>query len=278
MPEYKSGNAALADARLRASALDADRGVLMLEGRDDVIVFSNRVESLHSVVACGNKRILREAFEESQAVDRSRILFVADCDYDVPAGNIKPGEGLLLTKHTDRETDFVQLGLVRGVALRAIPRARASDSAAKEISSDVLAKAVELAEDAGRLRYIASTRGIPLKFKNLELRRYRDKRTGVVRRDNLVEAIRQRSPAVNLDQSAVQSLLDEAPSGMSACHGKDLIQAITTVIHQDYGVSFADLAFVPELFRSVEDSIFDAWEVVGRIREWEQSTGVRLLG
>lgn len=278
MPDYTSGSAALADARLRADALGRNQGVLMLEGRDDVIVFANRVESLQSVVACGNKRILREAFESSRSADRARILFVADCDYDVPAGKITPGNGLLLTKHTDREADFVQLGIVRGIALRAIPRSRKSETAADAIASDIFSKAIELAEVAGQLRYIAATSAMPLNFKELELRRYRDKKSGAVKLDGLIDAIRQRSPRVGLDIDALRALMDGAPVGVEVCHGKDLIQAITAVIHQDYGVKLSELAYVPELFRSVEDSVFEAWEVVRRIRAWEDGTGISLLG
>ena len=250
----------------------------MLEGRDDAVVFSGRVVSLESIVACGNKRILREAFDRVEDRDRTRILFVADCDYDVPAGRMHPDRGLVLTRHTDREADFAQLGVIRGVALRAIPAARASDSAADRTAADVLLKATELAEVTGRLRYIAATKQIPLAFADLKLRRYRRKSDGSINRAAVVDAVRQRSHGVSHSSQEIMELLDGCPGGAEVCHGKDLVQAVTTVIHQDYGVSLKDLEFIPELFRSIEDSVFEAWEVVGRIRRWEIETGIRLLG
>jgi hypothetical protein len=250
----------------------------MLEGRDDAVVFSSRVVSLESIVACGNKRILQEAFDRGVVEDRKRIIFIADCGYDVPAGRIRPGPGLVLTRHTDRETDLAQAGVIRATVLRAIPRARASDAAAAAITSDVFAKAIELAEVTGRLRYIAATEQIPLSFEALKLRRFRRKADGHIDRTAAIEAVRQRSSGASLDAQELAALFDNCPSGLEVCHGKDMIQAVRTVIHQDYGVSLRDLEFIPELFRSIDDSVFESWEVVARIRRWETETGVRLLG
>jgi hypothetical protein len=278
MSRYPNGASALADARLRVSALGANKGIVMLEGRDDAVVFSGRVGSLESLIACGNKRILREALDRAEKVDRERILFVADCDYDVPAGRLRPGCGLILTRHTDREADFVQLGVIRGIVLRAIPAARASDAAADAITADVIAKAVQLAEVTGQLRYVAATQGIPFSFGGLKLRRYRRKSDGAIELTAVIDTVRQRSVGISLTSEEITQLLDGCPAGAEVCHGKDLIQAVTAVIHQDYGVSLNELDFIPELFRSVEDSVFEAWEVVSRIRQWEATTGVRLLG
>lgn len=278
MPQYPNGAAALADARLRAGALGQGKGIVMLEGRDDVIVFAGRVTSLEAIVACGNKRILREAFQNAGELDRTRILFVADCDYDVPAGHLRPSQGLVLSRYTDREADFAQLGVIRGVCLRAIPAARTSETAANAIAAEVLAKAIDLAEVSGRLRFIASTRSIPFNFEEFQLRRFRRKSDGKVNATRVIDAVRQRSSGVSLKSEEIEALVEDCPNGAEVCHGKDLIQAVITVIHQDHGVSLKDLSFIPELFRSVEDSVFEAWEVAGRIRKWEAETGRQLLG
>ncbi len=250
----------------------------MLEGRDDLIVFSGRVRMLESIVACGNKRILREAFDRTQDKDQGRILFVADCDYDVPAKRLRPSQGIVLTRHTDRESDLARLGVVRAIVLRVVASARSSDGAANQITANVIGKAVALAEIPGQLRYIAATKDIPFRFDGLQLRRFREKADGAIRATGIVEAVRQRSSGIDLTTDQIQEMVNGTPSGFEVCHGKDLIQAIIAVLHQDYGVAIADLSFAWELFRSIEDSVFDAWEVVDRIRRWEAQTGVQLLG
>jgi hypothetical protein len=278
MAIYSDGKAALADARLRVDGMKRDQGILMVEGRDDLLVFSSRVLSLQSVVACGNKSKLRDALHSSTSADRSRILFVADCDYDVPAGTLQPVDGLVLTQHTDRETDFVQLGVVKAAVLRSIPRARASDEVAEAITTDVLNKATILAEALGRLRYVSSVDNLGLDFDDLELRRFRRKQDGVVDGSKLIRSVVQRSPRTRIEPAGLEQRALDTPDGLEVCQGKDLVQAVTAVIHQDYGVSLKALGFVPELFRLVEDRIFEAWKVVDRVRAWEEQGGVRLLG
>lgn len=277
MSQYLNGRAALADARLRLDALPVSEGALLLEGRDDLITFADRVRSLQAVITCGNKRKLLEAFQSSNASDRSRMLFVADCDYDVPAGRVSPSSGLVLSRHTDREADLVALGLVRGVVLRAVPRARNSDSTVVAITEDVTEKAIQLAEGAGRLRHVSAVDALGLAFDGLELRRFRDKDSGQVRLARLAESVCQRSPTNAISASELGARAEQAPGGIEVCSGKDLVDAVIAVIHHDYNISLRDLEFVPEVFRTIDGALFSKWEVAQRVKRWEHATGRRIL-
>jgi len=185
----------------------------MLEGRDDLLVFSPRCVSLDSIIVCGNKPKLLEAYELTESSERDRIVFIADCDYDVPSGRLSPGEGLILTKHTDIETDLVELGIVRSIALRAVPSSRGSDDAVASTERHILEEAIKLAETPGQLRHLSAVRGLGLKVGGLQLRRYRDKASRSVSRDRIIEAVRQRTSGTQLTAQEIGSQLEESPSG-----------------------------------------------------------------
>jgi hypothetical protein len=142
----------------------------------------------------------------------------------------------------------------------------------------VFDKAIDFAEPIGQLRHASAVRELGLNFEDFGLRRFRDRRTGDIRRKALFEALRQRTQGPMHDLDLLEDAASESPRGLRVCQGKDLIQAIVTVIHQDYGASLNSLQYVPELFRSVDDALFEEWTVVKRIRSWEEINGIQILG
>lgn len=101
MISYLSGAEVLADARLRLGALPADQGILIVEGYDDVRLFSPHSVGKESLLPCGNKDKLLDAYGRLEPGEEARIVFVADCDYDVPAERLRPASNLIITDYVD---------------------------------------------------------------------------------------------------------------------------------------------------------------------------------
>src|SRR4051794_5380989 len=119
MPQYASGADLLADARIRLDALPPEAAVLIVEGRDDFLVFADRCHALHAIIVAGNKPRALDAYRRLQQNEHDSFVFVLDCDYDVPLGTVTPKENLIVTRNADKEADFAELGIARTIALRA---------------------------------------------------------------------------------------------------------------------------------------------------------------
>src|SRR4051812_7558087 len=97
MPDYGSAEELLADAELRADGLGPDFGILVVEGPDDKRLFVRHVVNSAQIVPASGRRLLLSAYERSSPEQRTKIIFVTDCDYEVRRGNLRGGPNLVIT-------------------------------------------------------------------------------------------------------------------------------------------------------------------------------------
>lgn len=278
MPSYLSGAQVLADARLRLSGLPHDQGVLLLEGRDDVRLFLGFCLGGESLLACGKKRTLLEAHQLLRAGEEAQMLFLADCDYDVPTGRLVPAENLIVTGLPDTEADLLALGVLERLILELVPGAVESDLQRREITASVMGHSQALAYALGRFRLLSAKQNLGLAFEGVKLSRYRARGSSSVELEKLARALAARSEGCPMGERELLSAVTEMGGGEATCHGKDLLRAITTVLHQDHGVPVSRLEHAQSMLRlAVTTEAFGRWEVVRRIEAWELKVGRRVL-
>jgi hypothetical protein len=278
MTSYLSGAEILADARMRLSGLPHDQGVLILEGGDDVRLFLDRAVGLESLIASGCKRKLLEAHALLQAGEHLQMVFLTDCDYDVPTGRLTPSRNLIVTKFTDIEADLLALGVLERIVLELVPQAVASDQQRETITTAVMRRASALAGGVGRFRLLSAQQRLCLVFTGLKLSRHRTQGAESVDIERLARTLAARSGSCRLNAAELAAAVAEIESDAKLCHGKDLLYAIVTVLHQDYGVPRARLTEVQSMLRlALTPEAFERWEVVRRIEAWERRASRRVL-
>lgn len=273
MTAYPNAAALIADARLRLDKLGKYHGVVIAEGSDDRKLLG-RVIPRYQILPAGGRRRLLEAYEAVGAAEAERILFVADCDYDVPAGTLRGHPNLVLTDNPDVEADLVGLGVVRELVSQLVPAASVGDDELERLTTAVQEQAVELAQAIGRLRHAARVNAIDLKFDGLELIHFRQQATKVVVSEELIRVVRQRSGAFQYTEQDLSHLRELAPTGLKVCNGHDLLQAVAVVLRQDHNVGQDKLKHIEDMTRlACSEPLLADWPVLTRIGAWERQTG-----
>jgi hypothetical protein len=263
---------------MRLSGLPRDQGILILEGGNDVRLFLARSIGAQSLIACGCKRTLLEAHSMLQPAEHLQMVFLADCDYDVPTGRLTPRPNLIVTEFTDVEADLLSLGLLERIILELVPQAIESEEQRSVITETVMHRASSLAEAIGRFRLLSAQQDLRLVFKGLKLSRHRNLGTSGADVKKLAQTLTARSESCVLSAADLHTAVAEIEGGIKMCHGKDLLSAIVAVLHQDYGVPGTRLTETQSMLRlALTPEAFDRWDVVRRIRIWEQRTGRRVL-
>lgn len=279
MSAFVNVRALLSDARLRVAGLHEGLGVLLVEGPDDQRIFAKRcAASTRQICVAGSKGILLDAYHSRSPEDEDRLIFFADCDYDVPTGNLRGGEaGLILTQNADADADLASLpGVIADIVTQLVPSALHTGPSG--IAADVMAKAVALAGAVGRVRKAARLLGIPAKFDTLSLCKFRDaKQVEDIALARVCEVVRQRSGLHANDRERLYDMAQHKSVSIRLCNGHDLIGAIRCVLRQDYGVKNSRLETLPEMIRLAAGENFEQWPVTDRMRQWEAKTGARLF-
>jgi hypothetical protein len=276
LPGYLSGAEALADGRLRIASLPTDQGILFVEGRDDVRLFAPLTHGIETIIPCGAKWKLLDAHSRLRVGEGYKFVFVADCDYDVPAQRLRPQPNLILTATVDVESDLIALGLAKRLVLELVPSAVTSDEQLSLVTTQVVDRAMALAVAIGRLRQVSAVESLGLTFQGIRHSRHRATGTSTVDVEKLTRRIHGGSEAIELRDLAAKA--DQAPSDCRVCHGKDFLVAIATVLHDDFGVPLAELKTLPRMLRAaLSPVVLDVWDVTRRIRRWETASGRRIL-
>jgi hypothetical protein len=274
MTSYLSGAEVLADARLRLGTFPADQGILVVEGRDDVRLFSPHSVGLVSLLPCGNKVKLLDAYARLERGEEARIVFVVDCDYDVPTGRLTPASNLIVTDYVDVESDLIHLGLLKRLILELVPSAVGSDAQLEETSRVVFERARTLAEEIGRFRLLSTRDGLGLNFERLVYKRYRSKGGMLVDREKLGRALHKTNHTCGLTPEALVSEACGVQGSSKLCNGKDMLLAIETVLHDDFGVKTSKIKQLDVLLRlAMTGEMMQQWRVVRRLSAWQQATG-----
>jgi hypothetical protein len=276
--EYASGDAVITAAILKLDTLGAEFGALLVEGEDDRRCLADRHVREEQLVVCDGKDRLLEAYAAQDDVECDRLVFLADCDYDVPVGALRPQPDLVLTSHPSLETDLVACGLVARIVQELVPRPR-WHATLEATAASVVDRAVALAEPLGRIRHAARTKDLPIRFTGIrtKLRKYR--RTdggGDLRRMIDVLAGQPDQPSFDRDELLVAA--DALHGGLLVCNGHDLEEALKCVLKDDFGVPKGHVGAVPSLLRAFfDDAAFRDSDLGRRLRRWEEKAGVQVL-
>lgn len=277
MSNYVSAEALLADARLRLDGLGAGTGILVVEGPDDKRLFYGRARNPAQVLPSGGRRLLLAGYEAATPADRDKILFVTDCDYAVRAGELRGGHGLVITAGTDVESDLLSLGLLPRIVTEIVPSALPANRI-ELVADHALKLATTLALPVGRVRMAVKPIGVDLELDRLDYSKYWRRGAAALNLRKLMHVIDAKLRTGGCDANLAE-LVHATPSDNGMCHGKDLLSALRTVLIHEYGVDrkiTADLLGI--MLRLVlDDTRFEQWRVVERIRSWESKTGAKIL-
>ncbi|MEU1863253.1 hypothetical protein [Streptomyces gardneri] len=271
MPEYTSAYDLLLDAELRADGLGSSKGVLIVEGPDDKRVFARHVADPAQILPAGGRRLLMSAHEKASEIQRTKMIFVTDCDYEVRFKTLHGASDLVITTYTDMESDLISLGLIEAVLIEFVPSALSSNSACRSIAATVSEKARNIALPMGRMRMAAKPLGIPINLDDVKISRYWDARKGEMNSARLVDAMHTKvSEAVTFEQW--RDRVDATPTDFGMCHGKDLVRAVAFLLkteHRSDGITVDSLARV--MRSSISPAHLKSWDVVRRIESWQQA-------
>jgi hypothetical protein len=278
MTSYLSGAEALADARLRFAAIPSNQGILMVEGRNDVRVFIRHVISATTLIPCGNKRKLLEAHALLRPGEDQHVVFVVDCDYDVPAGRLRPGGNLIVTEHVDVEADLIRLGLVERLVTELVPSALESEARKVAVTHAVVERSSALAEAIGKFRLLTASEDIRIRFHGLRYRRYRTQSAISADMEKLGATLHNSAENCTMTPIELVAAAEALPGGPKICHGKDMIGSVAAVLHDDFGVDMREVAGIPGMLRlAITDEAFARWGVSRRLAQWQRATGRYVL-
>ncbi|MEQ6025507.1 hypothetical protein SOM70_23345 [Streptomyces salinarius] len=272
MPEYTNAYDLLMDADLRADGLGSSRAILVVEGPDDKRIFARHVLDPAQIVPAGGRKLLLSAHEKATKQQRAKIIFVTDCDYEVRRGLLHGSPDLVITTLTDMESDLISLGLIEPLVLELVPKALESQAACRSISTNVLGKAKEISLPLGRLRMAAQPLGVPLNLDDVKISRYWDSRTDSMDFAKLVDAMHSKVSDV-ISFNDWRTLVAESPDDMGMCHGKDLLRSVAHVLRSDYRVPDMTSDLLARMMRAhLSREYLGKWEVIRRIRAWQQAS------
>jgi len=264
--------------RLRNSGLGPRCGILIVEGPDDKRLFRLHGVPSAKIVPAGGRTLLLSAHAKATPDDLAACIFLTDCDYEVALGTVAPSRGLIITRNADVESDLVALGVLEPVVIELVPAALESDDRASQIVSLVLERSQEFAQTLGQMRFVARPRGIDLGLDQRELRYGRLRGKGFsVNRGRLIDVVFNNALNRNLSRAQFIELVDAAPSGYMMCNGKDLLRAANFVLREDFRVQGVTYEQLQRLVRASADSFLEQWDVVRRIRRWENDSGCVIL-
>ncbi len=276
MPAYPSATALLADAALRLDRFGQSRGVLVVEGPDDKRLLCDRSYSRQQVLVTGGRRLLLSAHSLLTTEKLSGILFLTDCDYEVPSGTLSPSQDLIITRHADVEADLLDVGGFEAVVLHLVPAALNEEDDLLRISSEVRERSIALAEPLGRIRRIAKSEAVEI---DTDIRHHRYRKTNAVEVDEerLTRAIWQASDFA-LPLQEFKERVDALDRSYNNCNGHDLVAACNHVLREDFGVRDQTSATIAMLLRTViPERKFARLDFMDRIRRWEERTGRKIF-
>ncbi|MFK4265332.1 hypothetical protein [Streptomyces milbemycinicus] len=257
------------DAELRADGLGSSRGVLVVEGPDDKRIFARYVHDPAQILPAGGRKLLISAHEKASKTQRTKLVFVTDCDYEVRRGSLRGSPDLVITTLTDMESDLLSLGVIEPLVLELVPQALESRAACQSIARKLQMRAVRIAVPIGRIRMAAQPLGIPIDWNDIKLSRYWDSRLGEMNFPRLVDATHSKvSTAIGFNEW--RALAKKAPGDAGMCHGKDLVRAIAFLLKTEFRATGVTAETLTKLIRtSLTEHHLGTWDVIRRIKAWQ---------
>jgi hypothetical protein len=138
-------------------------------------------------------------------------------------------------------------------------------------------KAIARAGEVGRVRHAAAVLKEPVRFDLLSLEKFWRKYPG----GNLHELVRlllDQSASVSISRDDLIRAAEAVPLSLKCCAGHDIIRAVKSVLHEDYGIEGKRLETLPEMLRLASQQVLSEWDVLTRLRKWAQSNHVNFQG
>lgn len=276
MPNYPSAEALVTDALLRLDHFGPEGAMLVVEGPHDKRVFVDRTNRRQQILVSGGRRLLLAAHAMVLEKGVNRLLFLADCDYDIPMKILTPAPALVITEFADLESDLMAYGGWDRLVSHLIPETLDNDDRFYEVASIVKMRTIGLAEVIGRYRRIARLHAFKAEtdVRHIKYRPSPD----VVDEGKLVRALWQNSEGCPLTFAELASKVNDIEQRYENCNGHDLMAAFSHVIREDFNVRGQTADSLEILLRlGMTDRSFADWSVIKRIRRWELETGYSLL-
>lgn len=278
MPTYPSAEALIADARLRQERFGAKTAILVVEGPDDKRLFGDRTLKRQQVIAAGGRKLLLASHEYARENQLKSIAFLADCDYDIPLGIIRPSESLIITEHTDLEADLLHYGGWERLVSELVPAALDDDDRLSQIVANAMSRTVAITDVIGRYRRVARDLAFKAEYEKIRYTKFRKPGTSQVDEDKLIRTLWQNSVDCPIGLSDLAARVQSIPADYDNCNGHDLVSALNHVLREDYGVRNQTPSTLETLLRhGTPKNSFDQWTVVRRLRKWETNNDVCLL-
>ncbi|MEU7696497.1 hypothetical protein [Microbispora hainanensis] len=250
--------------------------MLVVEGPHDKRVFLDRTLARQQVIVSGGRKLLLAAHQVAQQKNVDRLLFLADCDYDIPLKLLTPAKGMVITEHADLEADLLACGGWNRLISILIPETLDDDDRFEEIVSQVIFRTTALAEVVGRYRRVARVHAFKAET-DVRYGKYRTSKDNVDE-DKLARALWQNSSDCPLNFADLVAKMNDIDRTYDNCNGHDLVAALSHVLREDFGLRGHDAESLETLLRSsISDRDFAKWSAVQRIHRWEQENGFVLL-
>jgi hypothetical protein len=269
---YLDGDAILAEVALRERSLGSSEGIAVVEGHDDVRLLRACDVNSEKIIPVGGRQRVLLGHAAAQASDLEHAIFIVDCDYEVVQGRLAMRPGLFVTTRVDLEADMIDGGALERVVSQAIPAAIDAETA--RVTTDaVLQRARVFAEPLARMRLVAQQEGLGLGLK-ARVPNYAKARVGDhdIDFEKFCVSVWSGASPRPMSRPEFISAVAALPVRDELCHGKDLLRAAGYVLHSDYNVSIPFDVLCREL-RLAAVPIIDRMPLIGRIRQWEQTTG-----
>lgn len=248
------------DGRIYRRVLSSDATLLVARGREN---------------ALGALRLL----EDEGAKDSCAII---DSDFRRLTGTPDLGENVHFTDHHDAECMVLNSpAFDKVIEIYARPTKVASWSG----THDLRTKLLEVALPLGALRYVSDRDGLRLRFEELNLGRFIERRTLTVDVEQMVKTALSNSRRNDLDGSQLVEEVDKVVRArydpwQLVC-GHDVVEVLSIGLTAALGSQKAIDVRAEQLSRALELAYESAWfsgsRLEARMRRWEQSRGLLLL-
>lgn len=283
MSQFRSGEEVLQAARLQVDALGGMHGGLIVEGSDDRKLFSSLCFVSSQIVIAGGKSLVLEAHAALRPGDVGRFVFVVDCDGDVGAGGLRGRPDLIITEHSDIESDLIALGALEAVVGQLVPAVASGDIDAADVAELVYGAATELAAPVGCVRRAARRRSISLSALRQQDMDYLAIGSAATasRYDAALQQVTRCAGLTTYQARQIRDRIAPAPTTIESCNGHDLVEAVRAVLIRDHRISGGKAAVrsVDALLRMsmLDPARRESWGVIARLRRWEAAHACDLL-
>jgi len=214
------------------------KGILFIvEGDCDIALFSSALEAPRSTfISCNGKDRLMAVYGSlpNSSIDAG-MVFLRDADFDEIRHQEDKGSPLYVSDRYDFE-----MSLLEGRIFSRILSEHAKTKANAAIIADAFSRISAISSEIGALRKYAALNRISICFEDADFRFVEGKDLSIDRkrmvRYFLLRSDGARHLNVDVVTNEVGKLIEEAPSHVAICCGKDFLEIMSTALHKTYAL------------------------------------------